>query len=256
VAKLKVTFLGTGTSQGVPIIGCQSDSCLSLDYRDKRLRTSLLIESEGKTILVDPGPDFRQQMLRHRVKYIDAILVTHEHKDHIAGLDDVRAYNYMQKSSMPLYAYGRVLNHIKTEFAYAFAENKYPGTPTIDLIEVENRETEIAGLPFQIFEVMHARLPVLAFRLFDFVYITDANFISEQSHAVITGCETMVLNALQRQPHPSHFTLEEALQVMERTSPKAGYFTHIAFRMGRHAEVTAILPNHIHLAHDAMVLRL
>ena len=238
------------------MIGCEADACLSLDYRDKRLRTSLLIETEGKTILVDPGPDFRQQMLRHRVKRIDAILVTHEHKDHIAGLDDVRAYNYIQHSSMPLYAYARVLNHIKTEFAYAFSEKKYPGTPTIDLIEVDNGPTEIAGLPFQIFEVMHARLPVLAFRLFDFVYVTDANFISEDSYSVIAGCDTMVLNALQREPHPSHFTLEEALQVMERTSPKSGYFTHIAFRLGRHAEVSAQLPSHIHLAHDAMVLRL
>lgn len=253
---MKITFLGTGTSQGVPLISCQCPVCRSLDYRDKRLRTSVLIEMNGVCLVVDAGPDFRQQMLRERVRSLDALLITHEHKDHIAGLDDVRAFNYLQNKPMPLYGMERVLNHIKMEFAYAFAERKYPGVPQINLQPVEEKPFEICGISIIPIPVQHAKLPILGFRIGDFSYITDANFLSDKAMEIIKGSKVLVLNALQKEPHISHFTLSEAIEVAQKSGIPQVWFTHISHKLGLHADVEKQLPPGIGLAIDGLSITL
>ena len=176
---MKVTFLGTGTSQGVPVIACDCEVCSSLDFRDKRLRSSILIEVDGKTLCIDTGPDFRQQLLREQVKNLDAILFTHEHKDHTAGMDDIRAFNYKAQKEMPIYARKSVIHQIQQEFAYIFENKNYPGVPQVDMIEITNTEFNVEGIKVTPIEVLHHKLPVFGFRINDFTYITDANFISD-----------------------------------------------------------------------------
>jgi len=253
---LKITFLGTGTSQGVPLIACQCEVCKSLDYRDKRLRTSVLIEVNGLNIAIDAGPDFRQQMLSARVSKLDALLITHEHKDHLAGLDDVRAFNYLQDQSMPLYSMQRVLDHIRIEFAYAFAERKYPGVPQIELIDIDKKPFKIGGVEIIPIKVTHAKLAVLGFRIGNFSYVTDANFLSEEAMNIISGSEVFVLNALQREPHISHFTLEEAKQIARKSGVPNVYFTHISHKMGKHSDVEKELPPGVQLANDGLYLEI
>ena len=253
---MKVTFLGTGTSQGVPVIACSCEVCQSVDFRDKRLRSSVFIEVDGVNLVIDSGPDFRQQMLRERVKKLDAILFTHEHKDHVAGLDDVRSFNFLQKKDMPIYAQERVLKHIKNEFAYAFAELKYPGVPQITANEIATSAFDIEGVSIQPIEVMHYKLPVLAFRIKDFTYVTDANFISEEGKEQIRGSKVMVVNALQSDPHISHFTLPEAIDLVQELEIEQAYFTHISHKLGRHAKVSEQLPDGVQLAYDGLTLEL
>lgn len=249
---MKITFLGTGTSQGVPVIACNCDVCTSLDYRDKRLRSSILIEADDLAIVVDTGPDFRQQMLRERVKKLDAVLFTHEHKDHTAGLDDIRSFNFKQKKDMPIYAADHVLEQLKREFAYIFADVKYPGVPKIEVNTIENKPFKVEGLEINPIEVMHYKLPVLGFRIGDFAYITDAKTISEIEKEKLQGLDVLVLNALQKDPHISHLTLEEAIRLSQELGASKTYFTHISHKLGEHQDVEKELPVNVSLAHDGL----
>lgn len=251
---MTITFLGTGTSQGVPVIACSCEICTSLDYRDKRLRTSLHISVDGQSFIIDTGPDFRQQMLRERVPRVDAIIFTHAHRDHTAGLDDVRAYNFLQEMDMPVFGTQAVLEQLKVEYAYAFSEFKYPGIPRLLLNEISNQPFEINGVTIRPLPVMHMKLPVLGFRIHNFSYITDANFISDETYSLLAGTEILVLNALQVEKHISHFNLEEAIQVVDRIKPKKAYFTHISHKLGKHAPLERKLPAHISLAYDGLQL--
>jgi len=249
---LKVTFLGTGTSQGVPVIACDCPVCSSLDYRDKRLRSSIHLELEGKSLVIDTGPDFRQQMLREKIHHLDGVLFTHEHKDHTGGLDDIRSYNFLQKKDMPIYGTKKVLNQIKREFAYIFEEVKYPGVPSVITHEIVNEPFYAEGIHVVPIQVLHYRLPVFGFRFGDFTYITDAKYIDDTELDKIKGSKVLVLNALQQSHHISHFTLEEAIQLVAQVKPESAYFTHISHRLGTHQEVEKILPPNIHLAFDGL----
>ena len=251
---LRITFPGTGTSMGVPVIGCPCPVCNSADERDKRLRTSVLLEVNGKNIVIDTGPDFRQQMLKHNVRVLDAVVFTHEHKDHLAGLDEVRAYNFLNDMVMPVYATKRVQQAIRREFAYIFETPHYPGIPQINLIEFENSPFDVAGIPFLPVEVFHHKLQVFGFRVGDFAYITDANRIDEAERQKIRGCKVLVLNALRREPHISHFTLTEAIEVVNDLKPEKAYFTHISHQMGLHEDVQAELPENVFIAFDGLVV--
>ncbi len=258
---MKVTFLGTGTSQGVPVIACECEVCKSLDYRDSRLRVSIHIEMENKekeqkSIIIDTGADFRQQCLRERIKKLDAVLYTHQHKDHTAGMDEVRSFNFLQKKDMPIYARKAVLEQLKQEFAYIFAEDKYPGIPRIETHVIENKPFEVQGIDIIPIEVLHYKLPVFGFRIKDFTYITDVNFISEQELEKIKGTKIVVLGALQKEKHISHFTLDEAVEVIKKLNPEKAYLTHISHRMGLHKQVSEELPQNIELAYDGLEIKL
>lgn len=253
---MTITFLGTGTSQGVPVIACGCEVCTSTDTRDKRLRSSILIEGGGKVVVVDSGPDFRQQMLRARVQHLDALVFTHEHKDHVAGMDDIRAFNYKQNSAIDVYADMRVQHALKREFPYIFAEFKYPGIPQINLIEIDHKPFEIGGLRLMPIEVMHYKLPIKSFRIGDFTYITDAKTINDTEIDKIRGTKTLVLNALQKETHVSHFTLDEAITFAQQIGADKTYLTHVSHRLGKHEDISKDLPLNIELAYDGMVLDL
>lgn len=251
---MKVTFLGTGTSQGVPVIACKCNVCTSTDSRDKRLRSSILIESNGTSVVIDSGPDFRQQMLRSEVNRIDGLLFTHEHKDHIAGMDDIRAYNYVHKEKVHLYASTNVETALHREFPYVFADFKYPGVPEIELHLIDEKPFQIGAISFIPIPVLHYRLPVFGFRIGDFSYITDANHIPEASFELLKGTQTLVINALRREPHVSHFTLTEALEVINKVNPNKAFLTHISHQLGNCRDVDAELPAHIKCAWDELVI--
>jgi phosphoribosyl 1,2-cyclic phosphate phosphodiesterase len=253
---VKVTFLGTGTSQGIPLIGCKCRVCLSENQKDKRLRSSVLIEVSGKNFVIDTGPDFRQQMLRENVDKLDAVIFTHEHKDHTAGFDDIRAFNFISGKAIEVYASGSVQEAIKREYPYIFSGVKYPGIPQVNLHLIENKKFQIEGAEIIPIKVKHFKLPVLGFRMGGFTYITDANHIPEEEKEKIRGSEVIVLNALRREPHISHFTLEEAIELMLELKPKKGYFTHISHQLGRHEEINKELPDFIELAYDGLKLEL
>ncbi|MBC7448216.1 MAG: MBL fold metallo-hydrolase [Hymenobacteraceae bacterium] len=255
---MTVTFLGTGTSQGVPVIGCRCAVCRSVDYRDQRLRVAVHVAVAGQSLLIDAGPDFRQQMLRANIGRLDAILLTHEHKDHTAGLDDIRAYNFAQNRAMPLWAETRVLAQVRQEFAYIFAAHKYPGTPSIDQHEIVpgHAFSPLPGLTVEPVRVFHHKLPVLGFRIGTFAYVTDANAIAPEELAKLRGCDTIVLNALRHEPHLSHFSLREAVAVLEDLAPRRAYLTHISHLLGLHREVEPTLPPFIRLAFDGLALTL
>ncbi len=251
---MKITFLGTGTSQGVPVIACDCAVCTSSDPRDNRLRTSIMIQSADKTIVIDSGPDFRYQMLRAGVKHLDALVFTHEHKDHVAGMDDIRAFNYKQGEAINVYAHQRVQEALKREFSYIFSHHKYPGVPQIDLFEIGKHPFEVAGLPFIPIEVMHFQLPVLGFRIGDFTYITDAKTVAEEEKAKIKGTKILVINALQIDKHISHFTLAEALDFAAEIGAEQTYLTHISHRLGTHQEISKQLPAGVEMAYDGLML--
>jgi len=251
---LKITFLGTGTSQGVPVIGCECEVCRSLDYRDKRLRVSVLVETANTGLVIDTGPDFRQQMLRERVSKLDAVLLTHSHKDHIAGLDDVRAFNFLQERGMPIYGTAATLEQVKKEFYYAFESEKYPGTPVLQLNEIDEKEFEINGVKITPLPVLHLRMPVLGFRIGGFSYITDANVIPEGTLAKLRGTKVLALNALQKEKHISHFSLGEAIEVLQDLQAPQGYIVHVSHQLGKHADVSKTLPPGIQLAYDGLEL--
>jgi phosphoribosyl 1,2-cyclic phosphate phosphodiesterase len=253
---MKITFLGTGTSQGVPVIACRCKVCQSNDLRDKRLRSSMMIETSGKTIIIDTGPDFRQQMLREKVSNIDAILFTHEHKDHTAGLDDIRAFNYIKQMHVEVYAEERVQQSLKNEFSYIFAEKKYPGIPQINLNTITTDEFFIDDIRIIPIRVMHYRLPVMGFRIGDFTYITDCNYISEEEKEKIIGSRHIVVTGLRKQKHISHFTIYEAISLIEELSPMRGYITHCSHQLGLYEELQKELPKNTVLAYDGMKIEI
>ena len=249
----KISFLGTGTSQGVPLIACACKVCQSHDSKDKRLRSSIKIDNEGSVIVIDSGPDFRQQMLRTNTQRLDALLFTHEHKDHIAGMDDIRAFNYSLKQAIDVYAHVRVQEALKREFQYIFSDFKYPGVPEVNLHELKaNQDLSLCGLNIMPIEVMHYKLPVLGFRINDFTYITDANSISDASKDLIRGSKVLVLNALRHETHISHFTLDEAIGLAHELQIPQVYLTHISHQLGLHEQVQATLPAGISLAYDGL----
>ena len=253
---MKVTFLGTGTSQGIPVIGCSCEVCNSMDYRDKRLRTSIHIEINGKSFVIDTGPDFRQQALREGIKNLDAVIFTHGHKDHTAGLDDVRAYNFSQRSSMPIYGTLEVHDQLKREFYYAFSGTKYPGIPQLDLIELDGKDFVIEGVEIKTLPVQHMKLNVLGYRFHDFSYITDANFIPEPTFKKLKGTKTLVLNALQKEAHISHFNLQEAIAVANRINAEQTFLIHMSHKLGLHKAIEGELPGNIRLSYDGLTLSL
>ena len=251
---LKITFLGTGTSSGVPMIACECDVCSSSDEKDKRLRSSILIESDTTTIVIDTTPDFRTQMLRAKVKKLDAVIFTHPHKDHIAGLDDVKAFNYFHQQPMKVFANKLTQDALKKEFGYAFSEQKYPGIPDIQLHEIDEAPFFIGDIPVIPILVWHLRMPVLGFRFGEFTYITDANRIDEAEKEKIKGSKMVVLNALRKEKHLSHFTLHEAVDIIEELKIPTGYFTHISHQLGKHVVINQELPSNIQLAYDSLVI--
>lgn len=254
---VKVTFLGTGTSQGVPLIACTCKVCSSLDPLDKRLRSSIRIEVGDLTFVIDSGPDFRQQMLRSETKNLDALIFTHEHKDHIAGMDDIRAFNYVHKKPVNVYANLQVQTALKREYQYIFTDFKYPGIPEINLHTIENdKPFLIEGVKVIPIQVLHYKLPVLGFRIGDFTYITDANFISDIEKEKIRGSKVLVLNALRREKHISHYTLDEAIALVNELEVPEAYFTHISHQLGLHSEVDQSLPSGMHLAYDGLQIEL
>ena len=252
---MKITFLGTGTSQGVPVPGCTCDVCIKGKEKDKRLRTSALIETNGSVISIDAGPDFRYQMLRENVQTLDAIIITHSHRDHIAGLDDVRSYNYLTRKPMDIYANEYDQNEIKREFSYAF-NNDYPGLPRYNLIKIDKNLFNIKGIDIQPIEALHYNTTVLGFRIGNFAYITDTNYIPSESLSLLEGLDILVINALRREKHVSHYNLEEALEIIEFLAPKKAYLTHISHLMGFHDELQQELPNNIYAAYDGLKLYL
>ncbi|MDQ7947883.1 MAG: MBL fold metallo-hydrolase [Pedobacter sp.] len=251
---MKITFLGTGTSQGIPIIGCKCAVCQSADPRNKRLRVSVLVETRDKTIVIDSGPDFRYQMLRAKVDDLDAIIYTHEHKDHVAGLDDIRPYNYLLHKVIDIYATERVQAALRKEFSYIFEDTKYHGLPQVKLHTIALEPFNIGQTIITPIEVLHHKLPVLGYRIGDFTYITDAKTISEESIEKIKGSKILVVNALQKQSHISHLTFDEAIAFAGQIGAEMTYFTHISHNLGLHADVEKELPPHIRLAYDGLVI--
>lgn len=249
---MKVTFLGTGTSQGIPVIACRCKVCQSKDPRDTRLRCSILVEVDDLTMAIDSGPDFRQQMLRAGVQQLDAILLTHEHKDHVAGMDDIRAFNFINRKPMDIYAEERVQLAIKREFAYVFADYRYPGIPRINLHSIENKPFLVNGVEIIPIRVYHYRLPIFGFRIKDFTYITDASYISDQEIAKVKGSRYLVVNALRKEKHLTHFNLEEAEKLIRLISPEKAFITHISHQFGLHAELVKELPEGVTMAYDTL----
>ncbi|HVB03082.1 MAG TPA: MBL fold metallo-hydrolase [Chitinophagaceae bacterium] len=253
---MKINFLGTGTSSGVPMIGCDCEVCKSLDSMDKRLRSSVLIEIDGFNIVIDTTPDFRFQMLRANVKNLNAILVTHPHKDHIGGMDDLRAFNFFQKRPIDVYASENTQGVIRNEFSYAFSEMKYPGCPEINLHTIQEQTFNIEGISIIPIKVLHYKMPVLGFRIGNFTYITDANQIDQQEKQKIMGSKVLVLNALRKEKHISHFNIYEAIGISRELGIPQTYFTHISHQLGLYQEVDPLLPEGIHLAYDKLELEI
>lgn len=251
---IQITFLGTGTSTGVPMIACQCEVCVSPDTADKRLRSSILVQSQTTTIVVDATPDFRQQMLSEKITGIDAILITHPHKDHIGGLDDTKAFQYFQQRPTSLWGSKTSLQGVKRELPYAFDGTDYPGIPTFELHEIDRSSFMIGDISITPILVQHHKMPVNGYRIGNFTYITDANNISEEEKEKIKGSDILVLNALRRERHISHFSLEEAIGLANEIKVKQAFFTHISHQLGKHCDINRELPAHIKLAYDGLKL--
>lgn len=253
---MKITLLGTGTSQGVPVIGCCCETCVSIDPKDHRLRSSVLVSIDDYNILIDVGPDFRQQMLVYKINHLDTILLTHEHNDHIIGMDDIRPFNFRQGEEMPIYGLKRVLDDIRFKFAYIFDPSPYPGTPKVSCHEI------LGGITYQLnqtitvstIDIMHGGLPILGFRFDNFAYITDASFISDISLSQLTGLDVLVINALQYRKHYSHFTFDEAIAVAEKIGAKSTYLTHISHELGLYKTLLQKCPPNIYPGYDGLTI--
>lgn len=250
--KIKLTFLGTGTSQGVPVIGCDCKVCKSIDKHDKRLRTSVLVQVNDNNFVIDSGPDFRYQMLRCGIRKLDALIFTHEHKDHVAGMDDIRPFNFILKHKVNVYASKQVQVALKREFPYVFEDFKYPGVPEVEMHLIDENPFEINGVKIEPLEVSHYQLPVLGFKIGGLCYITDANFISEEVKAKIKNCNILVINALRKEKHVSHFNLKEALDLIKELNPEKAYLTHISHQLGKHMDVEKELPDNVYCAYDTL----
>lgn len=254
---MKLTFLGTGTSQGVPVIGCRCEVCCSEDRHDKRLRTAAMVEIGDRRIVIDAGPDFRYQMLREGVTHIDAILLTHEHKDHTGGIDDVRAFNFVDYPTihtMHIYGNEPTISSIRHDFHYAFSQNKYRGVPEIELHTIDEKSPfVVAGIEIVPIVGSHSeRFRSVGFRFRGLAYLTDMNHIAEEEIAKLHGVKTLVINALRWEKHSSHFSVAEALEVIQRVAPEQAYLTHMSHRIGLHAKAEQELPDGVHLAYDGL----
>ena len=249
---MEITFLGTGTSQGLPIIGCQCPVCQSEDKRDKRLRSAVLISHKGSQFVIDVGPDFRQQILREDVQKLDFVLLTHSHKDHTGGLDDIQAFNYLNRKAMDVYANRQTCDALVKDFHYIFDGNDYPGIPKVELHVVEGESFTVNEIKIQPIEVVHYDMTILGYRIADFAYITDAKYITEKELNKLTGLNVLVINALRIKKHYSHLNLEEALRIVKRLSPKQVYFTHISHNLALYAESKHLLPDNVELAYDGL----
>lgn len=252
---ITITFLGTGTSGGVPMIACNCVVCNSSDSKDNRLRSSILIESDTTTLVIDTTPDFRTQILRAKVKKLDAVVFTHPHKDHIAGFDDIKAFNYFHQQPMATYGNQLTIDAMKKEFSYIFSDQKYPGIPEVTLHHIEETPFMVGDLPIIPIRVWHLRMPVLGFRIGDFTYITDANRIDPEELEKIKGSKILVLNALRKEKHLSHFTLQEAIDTASSLQIPQVYFTHVSHQMGLHDTVNKTLPSNMQLAYDNQVIK-
>lgn len=249
---MRITLLGTGTSQGVPVVGCHCEVCRSSDPRDKRLRTSAFVEVDAVNLLIDAGPDLRQQLLREDIIRVDAVLVTHEHKDHLAGLDDIRPVYFMQKQPIDIYAMQRVLTVIRKDYDYAFKEHPYPGAPSFQLHSIRHDKFFVQNIEIQPIQVRHLTLPILGYRIGKFAYITDASFVADSEMALLKGVEVLVVNALHREKHYSHFNLEQALRFVEKINPQRAFLTHSSHHMGLYADVEKLLPSHVTMGYDGL----
>ena len=249
---MEITFLGTGTSQGVPVIGCNCDVCLSHNPKDKRLRSSVLINVDGNTLVIDTGPDFRQQMLRENVKNLDAVLFTHSHKDHTAGLDDIRSYNFRSKKPMEVFCSNDVLSALKMEFSYIFADFKYPGVPKVNINIIDESIFNFNNISITPIKALHHKLPVHGFRIKDFVYLTDISEISQEEKKKILNADIIVLDSLRKEPHLSHLCLQQSIDLIKEVNPKRAYLIHISHLMGLHDEVNSEIPSNISLAYDGL----
>lgn len=250
--EMKIQFLGTGTSQGVPVIACNCAVCISNDPRDDRTRTSARILVDGQAWVIDTGPDFRRQMLHAKADQLDAVLLTHEHMDHISGMDDVRTFNFIHERTMPVYGDRKTLDAIERVYSYVFGDKKYPGVPDLDLIEIEKERFNVNGVEVIPINVLHLNMPVLGFRIGDLTYITDANYISDKELKKVKGSKVLVLNALRKKKHISHFNLQEAIDLSQRVGAERTYLTHISHYMGKHEDVSAELPDGVFLAYDGL----
>jgi phosphoribosyl 1,2-cyclic phosphate phosphodiesterase len=254
IDKIKIRLLGTGTSQGIPVVGCQCAVCRSLDCHDKRLRTSALVEVDNCTILIDSGPDLRQQLLANHITKVDAILLTHEHKDHLGGLDDIRPLNFMAHKQMDIYGQGRVLNVVKKDYDYAFKSDPYPGVPEMQLHKVSDVPFKVGDIEIIPIKIKHLSLPILGYRIGNMAYITDASFISDKELAKLTGLKVLIINALRIKEHYSHFNLVQALAIIEKLKPEQACLTHISHDMGCYADVNPTLPAGVILGFDGICL--
>ncbi len=253
---MKVTFLGTGTSQGVPVIACECRTCRSEHSEDKRLRSSILVEKDELFIVIDTGPDFREQMLRENVKKLDAVLFTHEHRDHIAGLDDIRAYNFITKKPVEVYGEERVFRMLQIEFPYIFSVRKYPGVPEMNFHLINEEAFYISDVVIRPIRALHYKLPVLGFRIDDFAYITDANFISVEEKEKLKDLKVFSVCALRKERHISHYTLKGALKLISEIKPRTAYLTHISHQMGLHSEIQKDLPENVFLSYDRLMVEI
>ncbi len=251
---MKITFLGTGSSHGIPVIGCNCPVCLSTNPRNKRLRSSLMVNADGNCFIIDVGPDFRQQMLREKVVHIDAVLFTHAHKDHTAGIDDLRAYNYLQKGALSLYAEQNVIRSIKREYEYVFAENRYPGVPELHLKQISPAPLYIKGTSVIPIRAYHNTLPILGFRMGNMAYLTDVKTIPEEEMKKLQGLKVLVLSAIRVKPHPAHVGLEEALRIIDKLKPERAYFTHISHMQHADEEIAKYVPENVFSAYDGLQL--
>lgn len=252
---MKVTFLGTGTSQGIPVIGCHCKICKSNNKKDKRLRSSIHVQQNDVSFIIDTGPDFRQQVLRENINQLDFVLYTHAHKDHTGGIDDIRSFNFIHKKTIPVYGNKSLINQMKNDYSYIFSKSKYPGLPKISLHSVKNNFNKL-GINIVPVNVKHNKLDVLGYKIFDFTYITDANFISKKERKKIEGSKILVINCLQQKKHISHFNLSEALVLIKELKVKKAYLTHVSHNLGSHKEISKILPKNVSLAYDSLIINI